>query len=883
MVVRRRRPTPSIRLVIALLTAIPVLTLGAITYESLETSDRHRAVAADLQAISDDIVTLLTLESELTIELYWAGAYTAISNLGLRGDIAELAIGFNVEDAWATASAAVDARLDQELAYPLATVGEVRSAIERGRAVATDGGRSSLEASLPYHDAIDLLAADVTDRFDEVDRAISRLGNDTDVLRAASDLALAAELRDDFAETASHYFALRFPEESTVDEAGWPLVNAYIRYEDATERFMMAAADGRRLHRELDRDPDVAAFLASAGGTVAAITTIDRTTAPSATDQLAEFAVFERSIRAIERHVELVDTTAVALHLTTQDVVDEANTERDITVLRAVLLVLAALLLMVIATRWIVRPLRSIAERAGRILEGDFGGSTGAVGLREIRDAEHALDEAASNIRLAEQQAIALADADLDAEVLSTPTRGRLDAALRSAFERLRLSIAEREEYRERLRHEAEHDPLTGLPNRPATLWRLQRTLAGASAAGRRVAVLFIDVDKFKRINDQQGHATGDSVLQAVARRLVAAVSPSDHVGRLAGDEFVVVVDDVESEERAIAIARTVRDAVSATLEVGSTRLAPTVSVGVSVSVGDIDADEMLRDADLAVYRAKTPASSGVEVCDAGLRDELVHRTDVERRVVAALEHDHLELHYQPIVDADTGRVTTYEALLRWLGPNGMLPDEFISIAERSDLIIQIDRWVIDTAVRQLAAWSRGSNADTAVAVNISARHVSTADLATTVADALERHAVAAERLVIEITESALLDDVDHAAHQLVQLRGRGIRVALDDFGTGHTSLSHLRELPVDILKLDREFVVATEQDRDRPLAKLIVDAGHLVGAVVVAEGVETEEQADLMRILGADELQGYLFGRPAPADDIVTLTPARAFVSASD
>ncbi len=865
------------------MAAIPVLILGIVTAQSLSDSARQRELADDVEMLSDDIVTLITLESELTIELYWAGAYAAIVSMGLDGGLAERMLGFNPDETFDAAADAVDARLRADLGRPFAEGDRLRAAIEEGRTITIAGGLSGEQVSRPYYRAVDMLAADIAARFTELDRATTRLDDDTALLRAANRLAVAAELRDDVADTASHFFALRFPQQSTLDDVGYLLTEAYIRHEDAAQRFQLTTPDGDPLYHEVHQDPDVAAFLGAVSETVAVITDIDGIAPSVATNPISEFELFQKSIRTIELHVDLVDATAQSLEIETAMLVEQADADRNRTLLQALLFALAALVFVGIATRWIVRPLRSIAERAGRILDGDPGGPATIGGLREIRDAEHALDEAARNIQVAERQAIALADADLDAEILSTPTSGRLDAALRSAFDRLRASIAEREEYRVRLRHEAEHDPLTGLPNRPAILWRLQRSLADAHAADRQVAVLFIDIDKFKRINDQQGHAAGDEVLQAVARRLVGAVSANDHVGRLAGDEFVVVIDHVESEQRAVAIARSIRDAVSAPLEVGAIRLAPTVSVGISVGVGDVDADEMLRDADLAVYRAKTAASGGVELCDGSLRDELVHRTDVERRLLAALEADELQLHYQPIVQADDARVTAYEALLRWLGPGGMFPGDFIPIAERSDLIIEVDRWVVDTAVRQLASWTDDPRIAASVSVNISARHISTADLATTVFDALDRHDVAPERLVIEITESALLDDVDHAAHQLVQLRGRGIRVALDDFGTGHTSLSHLRELPVDILKLDREFVVAAEQDRDRPLAKLIVEAGHLVGAVVVAEGVETVEQADLMRALGADEMQGYLFGRPAPPNEVAIGGAPAAVVSALD
>ncbi len=851
-----------------------MLTLGIITYESLRSSDQQRSIANDVASISEDIVTLITLESELTIELYWAGAHAAIESVGLDNGVVEQILGFDADETYAAAGADVDAQLAIELNHPLTEAEQLLETIERGRSITLMGGLSGQEVSEPYYESVDILSAEVAARLSELDRTASKLTGDSGVVRAADDLALATELRDHLTDTASHFFALRFPDQSTLEGVGRLLTEAYIRHEDAADRFMAGVTNGRRMHHEVHADPAVDAFLTAVSDTVRIITDIDGLEAPIATDPIAEFGLFQNSIFAVERHVELVDATAEALDVEAQAVVDQANNGRNATALRAALLALAALLFAGVATRWIVQPLRSIAERAGRILDGDLHDGGQSAGLREIRDAELALDQAANNIRIAERQATALAEANLDAEVLSMPTKGRLDTALRSAFDRLRASIAEREEYRERLRHEAEHDPLTGLPNRPAILRTLDRSLERAGASDAHIAVLFIDVDRFKRINDQQGHAAGDHVLRSVSHRIMDAVGHTDHVGRLAGDEFVVVTDTITGSDEALAIARRIQAAVTAPLEVGTAWLAPSVSIGVAMSDTEDDPDELLRDADLAVYRAKTAASSGVELCNAGLRAELAHRSEVEARLLSALHDDRLELHFQPIVNAVTAQPTGFEALLRWLGPDGMSPGAFIPIAERSDLIIEVDRWVIDRAVRQLAMWGEHPQlADAIVAVNISARNISTADVATTVFDALDRHGVDSHRLIIEITESALLDDVEHAAHELVRLRERGIKIALDDFGTGHTSLSHLRELPVDILKLDREFVVAAEADRDRPLARLIIEAGHLVGAVVVAEGVETPEQAELMQLLGADEMQGYLFGYPTPPEQLAVLT----------
>ena len=867
---RSRQFAPSIRSIVAVMAAVPMLTLGAITFRSLDDSDRQRNIAEEVQSVSEDVATLVALESELTIELYWAGAFAAITSLGLGPDFAPLVVGFDPSTMYDDAARAVDDRRSVALNEPIPANEIIDELIAEGRTSTRAGLLNGEQVSQPYYDAVDEIAAEIAKRLERVQLLAGTLDNDTGVLESTRVLNLADELRVSMVDTASHFFALRFPDQRTLPDVGFLLTASLVDYQRASEEFRMSVPGSDVLLAPIESDPDTTSFFVSVEDVVELITDFDAQETPVATDLLAEFVLFDQSIGAIEDHVDLVAQTSVELERRAEAVVDAASADRDRAVLRAMLFALTAALFVGVAMRWIVQPLRSIADRAKRILDGDLDATGPAVALREIRDAERALDQAARNIQLAERQAIALAKADLDADVLSEPPRGRLDTALHSAFERLRGSIAEREDYRERLRHEAEHDPLTGLPNRPAILWRLERSLARAARSRRPIAVLFIDVDKFKRINDQLGHAAGDHVLRAVARRIVEAVRPTDHVGRLAGDEFVVVTDGVDGAERAIEIAERVRATVMDPLEVGASWLSPTISIGVAVSSGSIDADELLRDADLALYRAKTAASNGVELCDASLRDELAYRDQVERRLLAALDDDLLELHYQPIVDAATGTVSSYEALLRWSGPDSLPPAEFVPIAERSDLIIDVDRWVIDHAIRQLAAWTDDAHFGCAtVAINISARHVSTTDLASTVLAGLERYGVAPDRLVVEITESALLDDVDHAAHELVVLREHGVAIAMDDFGTGHTSLSHLRELPIDILKLDREFVIGAEADRDRSLAKLIVDAGHVLGAVVVAEGVETEAQLALMRQLGADEIQGFLFGRPAPPSDL--------------
>ncbi|MEZ5225138.1 MAG: EAL domain-containing protein [Acidimicrobiales bacterium] len=417
---------------------------------------------------------------------------------------------------------------------------------------------------------------------------------------------------------------------------------------------------------------------------------------------------------------------------------------------------------------------------------------------------------------------------------------------------------------------------MTHLPNRKACLEKLHEALARTDSSRSDVAVIFIDLDGFKVVNDQFGHPAGDVVLETTSQRLLSCVRSSDLVGRLGGDEFVVIVDPVGGIDEVQALAERLLDAIGQPISIGKA----TVRVGGSLGIAMADdpeasGDDLLRDADLAVYRAKANGRNQVVVCDDELRSVVVRQNELDVAIRSAIADDELSLYYQPIVDPLTEQQVGLEALIRWFRPGGdmMPPDSFIPFAERSDLIVEIDSWVVDRVARQMAAWrSEGVDHLVPVSINISGRHLSVDAFVDDVMAPLERYGIDPALIVIEVTESALLDDLGGAAAKLQSLRDRGVRIAIDDFGTGYTSLAHLKTLPIDILKIDQSF---TSDDSASSLVKLIIDTGHLLGVSITAEGIETADQAHALSSMGSDDLQGYYYGRPCPPEDITHHFPS--------
>jgi diguanylate cyclase (GGDEF)-like protein len=440
------------------------------------------------------------------------------------------------------------------------------------------------------------------------------------------------------------------------------------------------------------------------------------------------------------------------------------------------------------------------------------------------------------------------------------------------------LEVTRERQVLDELAHAATHDSLTGLPNRALFSDRLEMALAGAARSGERVALLFLDLDRFKTVNDALGHLAGDQLLREVAGRLAAAVRPGDTVARLGGDEFAVLCPNLSTPTAASAVAARVVAALRPPVSLAQRRVHPSASVGLAVApAGSRDAEALLMAADIAMYRAKDGGRDKVAVFDDHLQAEVMRRLDLEAGLRGAVSDGGLPLVYQPILSVQDATTVNLEALSRWPPPDRLAPgiaasvspQEFIAVAEDTGLIVPLGRLALARACRDAARWRAEHGVPTQVAVNLSARELAQPDLTDAVRAALADSGLPAGALQLEITESTLMSDVQHDARVLREIRALGVSLAVDDFGTGYSSLSYLRDFPVDVLKIDRTFV--SRLPGDAGLVRAMISIAHTVGAVVVAEGVETPEQLEVLRGLGCDHVQGYLLSRPLVPEDVAS------------
>jgi diguanylate cyclase (GGDEF)-like protein/PAS domain S-box-containing protein len=461
----------------------------------------------------------------------------------------------------------------------------------------------------------------------------------------------------------------------------------------------------------------------------------------------------------------------------------------------------------------------------------------------------------------------------------------RLDESLLDTLSTIATQIGEffrRRRAEERLAHQALHDDLTGLPNRGLLLDRLEHALQRSKRQRSTLAVLFMDLDNFKVINDNLGHHVGDELLVELAARLVRSVRTSDTAGRLGGetvarfggDEFVVLCEDIASERDAIRIAERIGRELGRPVSLGGREFTVTASIGIALGRGDASREHLVRDADAAMYRAKERGPGRWEMFDQAMRSRVLKRLAVETELRGAIEREELQLFYQPIVAVADGEIEGVEALIRWQHPErGLLsPAEFIPIAEESNLILELGRWVLGEACRQAARWHADHRdwPHIRVSVNLSTRQLADRQLVERVSEVLRQTGVEPACLSLEITESVLMQEVDSSIERLHALRALGVGLHLDDFGTGYSSLSYLRRFPLDVLKLDRSFVSGLGTDTEAPtIAAAIIEMARALGLTVIAEGVETKAQLASLRSLGCHSAQGYYFARPLPADAV--------------
>ena len=877
---RQDRPRPSRRLAVGVgawlfaLAIVPLVGAGWFAVAEARDASRERALADAIDATVQDLVSVTELGARLIDEKNWVSVSAGIAEVGLTPDFVEQFTGFNAE---------------VEEALAVARVNEVRDGLRLAGvadelAAARQLETADLDLLVGSYERLDAEVGAVGARIlDQLLRMASGIDDGANLVDTVRVLESAGIARHSMASQLTEYFGAQFALVASASEELESLIEQRElrrRAVDQIER--LAPGDGMAVAalEVIEASPSQRTFDTAATDLVTSrLNTGTVGDDSSVVSILADIdgvaAVFAAGTDSGGLYLTLAASAGADVAAASQLLSSSADSETDRVAIIIGLLVAASLLFALGLSHAITRPMRSLARAAQRLRDGDTTGIAELRGPREVRHATEAINEASAHLHLAERQATALAAGDLEHPALHESASGILGSSLQEAVSTLATSLGEREEFRRRLAHEASHDGLTQLPNRRASLAQLRRGLARTRRTDSGLAVMFVDLDEFKDLNDSFGHAAGDAVLTTVGRRLVNAVREGDHVGRLGGDEFVVVAEPVDGVSDAVLLAQRILDAVCEPVVADGVTMTVSASIGIALTDGtsDLTADELLRDSDLAVYKAKDGGKARIELCDEDLRADLKTRTDMEHALRRAVDSDQLTLRYQPIIDSATLDLVTVEALVRWNHPvqGFVMPDEFIPLAERSDLIIEIDLWVVEHVARQLAEWSHDAElSETSVAVNVSARHLSSDHFVADILGPLAAHGVDPSRVIIEVTESTLLQDLQSAAVKLQELRRQGILIAIDDFGTGYTSLAHLKMLPIDILKIDCSF---TTDMGSLSLVKLIIDIGHLLGAKVTAEGIESHEQAEALTNMGTDELQGFLCGRPCPPAGLKSLS----------
>jgi diguanylate cyclase (GGDEF)-like protein len=450
---------------------------------------------------------------------------------------------------------------------------------------------------------------------------------------------------------------------------------------------------------------------------------------------------------------------------------------------------------------------------------------------------------------------------------------------------RLSTSLAQLRVLKQELAHQAFHDTLTGLANRALFRERVEEALTEAASKTSKVAVLFIDLDDFKTVNDTMGHAAGDALLEEVARRIAGAAKAGDTAARLGGDEFAVLVRDIANDTEARAVADRILVALGDPIEINGQRVVTQASIGIASHAGAANAAELMQHADVAMYTAKRNGKGRFDEFEPTMSLTVARRHQLKLGLERAIANDEFVLHYQPVIEVATGEITATEALLRWKDPTRglMPPSEFVGVAEETGLIVPIGRFVLREACRQAAEWAP-TTPGLRIFVNLSTRQLADPDIVNDVCDALEDAGLNPNHLTLEVTETAMMRDIDEARETLYALKALGVDIAIDDFGTGFSSLSYLRQLPIDVLKIAKPIIDAIcESSEDSAFVKGIIELGHVVGLQVVAEGVEQVEQYAHLVAMGCDFVQGYYYAPSMEPSEMAEIlrTPAVPEVAA--
>jgi diguanylate cyclase (GGDEF)-like protein len=842
------------------LLAVPLLTVtaGAAVIGLRREQAAHRA--AEVERTSRQLADVIRLGYHLVDESSAASIPVAAAAFQIKIGELESALGFSVAARLRTARSAVDADLAGIRTDPWGA-GVARTLVPIRRAL--DGGRTGITQLGAYAELMRI----VQDRALDLTRDLgigadlagdSGIGADVQRLRLAYQ-ALAAATNE-----FPIYFLTYLPTGDTYQAREY-LAGEHAVYLRSIDELSQTTATDLAEWSSFAGNKSTRAFTA---GVERALRAPPSTTGVLPTTLLSMFYAGERRSTLLRA---LVARSLTAVDESSRQEAREARLTFVLTIAAAALIALLSLLGGWQLGRTVGKPLHVLADRARQVSAGQLDPEpVKARGAREVVAVAEAVNDLVGTMRLLHRQADALAGGDLTDPSLDLAVPGALGASMQRSVERLSESLAARDELERRLRHEATHDTLTGLLNRAAATVALDSAVGQARRSGQQLALLLLDVDEFKAVNSAHGHKAADALLREVGDRFAAIAADPVAVARLDSDEFVLVAE-TGSVEEALELAERALDAVRAPVRAGEATVLATASIGLALTVGGEETTEsILRDAASAVRRAKAAGGNRVEVFDAELRRQLAEREIVERALRRALAEELLELHYQPVVDTASAALVGFEALCRWHDPvlGQIAPVWFISVAEGSDLILDLDRWVLGEATRQLARWQLNLDlADVHVAVNISGRHLLRGDVLADVQHALAESGLAARHLVIEITETVLLAEPASVARTLAALRELGVQVAIDDFGTGYTSIGQLRQLPVDILKVDRSLVSEVEQGGiDLPLVNLLVQTAHTLGLGVVAEGAESAGQLAQLRSIGCDHVQGFLVSKPLPA-----------------
>ena len=862
-----RRLIRPVRVRTLLLFAV-LVPLTAAMYFVVDDVTNHRAVEAEANRIEEAAVGaqhLLNARAALDSELRASDALSVVSNVDF--DIVPFieSLGIDVGAQLGPPRGTLDSEIDNIRALPPDMWADP-TAVEAFLHAAE---------SIPDHrvllDSFTITAEDVADirqrLSDPLDQAtqaqIRSLGSVDDLVPGAGRLV---ELASTASDSAAYVDAVQLQTAELIT-ANIPLGGDGTQLASLRTSIDLADAAWETLASRLDPERRLIVAELRAHPDVVQLTTESEAVLANGPDPFA----FDAAITAIDLAVSVGDTLSQITDGVITDlgaeaarISDEAAADRRQSLTVGFFIGVTTLVLLAIAVSMIVRPLRFLEGRARRISDGVLAPADGRLVLREAAVIDEAMDHMAKNLTVIEQQAEALSNGRLDSSSLEVAAPGRLGDSLRQSVDRLT-------ELTSRLDHQARHDPLTGLPNRAAAMAAIEDALERRRRRGGHLALLFVDLDEFKRVNDDHGHSAGDAVLIETAARLVEQTRGRDFVARLGGDEFIVIIDDLESRRTAVATAERIGAAMAVPMRIGEVSITTTASIGLGWTDDAVrSGEELLHRADLAVYQSKALGKARVEVFDDDIQHAADHRRDVEGGLQAALDRGELELWYQPIVTLPDGGVWGFEALLRWRNADGTirLPDEFIPIAEQSNLIVNVDRWVIEAALSTMRTWQDDpATSDLNLAINVSTRHMASGDIV----EELDTAAAGVDisKLSVAITETGLLDDLAAASETVSRLSDLGVGVAIDDFGTGHSSVARLRGLPVDRVKVDRSYIQETVDSSDRSIMAILASLGDALGLEVVAEGIETDANHELAVSFAYTHAQGHLYAPAMPADEV--------------